>query len=48
MFKLKQCDNFLQELKIDETTIQHILLYLLTGEITLMYGMITLYFESWE
>jgi len=38
----------MQELKIAETTIQHILLYLLTGEITHVYGTITLYFESWE
>jgi len=48
MFKLKQCKNFLQELKIAKTTIQYKLLYLLTGEITHVDGMITLYFESRE
>jgi len=37
-------------LKIAETTIQHTLIYmyLLTGEITHVYGMITRYFASWE
>jgi len=36
----------LKNKKIAETTIQYILLYLLTGEITRVYGTITLYFES--
>jgi len=38
----------LGELKFSETTIQHILLYLLIREINQVYGTITLYFESRE